>query len=172
MTAVYFTNNRNKVIRNFHSVKNDVTLEVAYGNLQWKYSCIRITDNHRITTYLMCRSDIEHFVQMVISKCSSDIFIRLKISTRSLSNASPVYKVLIHGYKKYNVYEDFPWQHTRIITLEKVWGILSYFWIEKEICFGPVFRVKNNNNIPIKIYSLNFPFPYFNCTSLKGMCTM
>lgn len=34
MTAVYFTNNRNKVIRNFHSVKNDVMLEVAYGNLQ------------------------------------------------------------------------------------------------------------------------------------------
>lgn len=34
MTAVYVTNNRNKVIRNFHSVKNDVTLEVAYGNLQ------------------------------------------------------------------------------------------------------------------------------------------
>lgn len=34
MTAVYFTNNRNKVIQSFHSDKNDVTLEAAYGNLQ------------------------------------------------------------------------------------------------------------------------------------------
>lgn len=34
MNAVYFTNNRNKVTRNFHSVKNDVTLEAAYWNLQ------------------------------------------------------------------------------------------------------------------------------------------